>query len=154
MKPPLVSASRFAEVLPVPPRASAAWNVFAVHVVESQPSAFSATFADHVITLQEFGRFRARQAVDGQAVETWCGPGCIGIIPANLDITWETHGTSEKSRATSIFVPDAFVSRVLLQDWDVDPRKVAIVRQFPHRDPVIESVLTALAIESQHGSPS
>jgi AraC family transcriptional regulator len=149
----LLSASRFAAVLPAPPLASAAWSICALHVVES-PTRFVGTFADHVLTLQLSGRFRARQDVNGRSVEGWCGAGCVGISPANVETTWETHRHSGTSRATSVFIPEAFVSRAAAQDWDIDPQRVEIIRQFLVRDPVIEGVLTNLVIEARHEAPS
>ena len=67
-------------------------------------------------------------------------------------MTWDTHRNSGVS--TSLFIPDAFLSRVLLQDWDVEPRNVGIVWQFLVRDPLVEGVLTSLAFEARNGSPS
>ena len=149
----LLSASRFAAVLPAPPLTSAAWSIFALHVVQS-PTRFVGTFADHVLTLQLSGRFRARQDVNGRPVEGWCGTGCVGISPAHAETTWETDKHSGTSRATSVFIPETFVSRAAAQDWDIDPQRVEIIRQFLVRDPVIEGVLTNLVIEARHEPPS
>ncbi len=148
-----LSASRFATVLPTAPLASAEWNPFAVHVVEA-PSYFAGTFSDHVLTLEEFGAFRARQAIDGRWSEGWCQPGSVGLVPAHRTTTWETTGHRGPSRAISLFIPDAFLSRVMTQDWDVEPRRVEITWKFLERDPVAEGVLRSLALEAQNGSPS
>src|SRR4029077_12936829 len=48
----------------------------------------------------------------------------------------------------------AFLSRVMAEEWGVEPGKVEIVGQFLVRDPVIESVMTRMALEAQSGSPS
>ena len=148
-----LSASRFATILPTAPRASAEWNPFAVHVVDA-PSYFAGTFADHVLTLEEFGAFRVRQAIDGRWSEGWCRPGSVGLVPAHRRTTWETTGPRGPSRAISLFIPDAFLSRVMTQDWAVEPRRIEITWQFLERDPAAEGVLRSLALEAQNGSPS
>src|ERR1700676_1406457 len=73
---------------------------------------------------------------------------------AGVKTTWETHNNSGTSRAASVFIPYSFVSRAVAQDWDVEPRRIEIVRQFLVRDPVIAGVLTNLAIEATSESPS
>src|SRR5262245_99068 len=121
MKEASVSAAHFMKLLPNPPSASAEWSTFSVHVLEVVPTHFAATFSDHVVTLQETGSFRARQQVGGRSREGACGSGCVGIVPANHAIKWETTRRSPGiSRATSLFIPDAFISRVVVQDWDAE----------------------------------
>ena len=88
-----LSASRFATVLPTAPRASVEWSPFAVHIVEA-PAYFAGTFTDHVLTLEEFGAFRAGQAIDGRWSEGWCRPGSVGLVPAHRRTTWETTRSS------------------------------------------------------------
>ena len=148
-----LSASRFAAALPMPPRTTAEWKVFSFHVVEPPPH-FAGTFSDHVLTLQESGSFRARQAVGGRSIEGWCRSGCVGVVPAHRNVTWDSLGDCGGSRAISLFIPDAFVSRVASQDWDVEPRNVEIVWRFLGRDPVAEGVLTSLAFDARHRSQS
>jgi AraC family transcriptional regulator len=149
-----ISAARFADVLATPPWVSAEWGVFALHVIDDPPVHFEETFVDHVVTLQASGTFRFRQQTRGRVQEEWCGPGCIGITPANLEATWDQKRNPGIARATSVFIPPAFLSRVIAQDWEVEPRRVELVGQFLTRDPVIESVLTGLMLEAQSGSPS
>jgi AraC family transcriptional regulator len=147
-----LSASVFATVLPTVPRASAAWSPFAVHVVEA-PQSFSGTFSDHVLTLEDAGSFRARQSVAGRWREGWCRPGAVGLVPAQRSMVWETIDLPESSCAVSLFIPDAFLSRVMTQDSDVGTRRIEIAWQFLGRDPVAEGVLRSLALEAQYGSP-
>src|SRR4029077_20937760 len=45
-------------------------------------------------------------------------------------------------------------SRVIVHDWDVEPRNVEIVWRFLVPDPLVEGVLTNLAFEARNGSPS
>jgi AraC family transcriptional regulator len=52
-----------------------------------------------------------------------------------------------------LFVPDAFLSRVLTEHWAADPHNVEIRWQCLVRDRVIEGVMTRLAFEAQSGSP-
>jgi AraC family transcriptional regulator len=78
----------------------------------------------------------------------------VGISPAHAETTWETYKHSGTSRATSVFIPETFVSRAAAQDWNIDPQRVEIIRQFLVRDPVIEGVLTNLVIEARHEPPS
>ena len=53
-----------------------------------------------------------------------------------------------------MLMPEAFVSRVISEHWEADPRKVEIVPQFLARDPVIQTVATRLAIEARSRAPS
>jgi AraC family transcriptional regulator len=53
-----------------------------------------------------------------------------------------------------LFAARAFLSRVVNQDWNVDPRNFEIRDRFLANDPVIASTLTRLAREAHSGSPS
>jgi AraC family transcriptional regulator len=53
-----------------------------------------------------------------------------------------------------LFVPSAFLSRVVAEQSEADPRRVEIVPQFLVRDPVIEAVVGQLAREAQNGTPN
>ena len=64
--------------------------------------------------------------------------------------TWQASGPS---RAIVLLIPDAFVSRVISEHWDADPRNVEIIPRFLSHDPVIQAVATRLALEAQSGSP-
>jgi AraC family transcriptional regulator len=43
---------------------------------------------------------------------------------------------------------------VILENWGADPRSVELVPRFLVRDPVIEVIMTQLAVEAGNGSPS
>jgi len=148
-----ISASRFLDFLPTPPDASAAWSVFSLHVMEP-PVRASMAWSDHVLALQVSGTCRLRRALGGRSSEGWSGPGCVNLIPAGIEGQWEGRGHSGASRAIALFVPEAFLSRVISQDWNVEPRNVEILDRFLARDPVIEGLLTRLAFEARNGSPS
>jgi AraC family transcriptional regulator len=153
MNRPPITAARFLDFLPSPPDASATWSVFSVHVMEPPVQATMA-WSDHVLALQLSGTCRLRREMGGRSAEGWSGPGCVSLIPARVEGTWEGRGHSGISRAIALFVPEVFLSRVIAQDWDVEPRSVAIVDRFLARDPVIEGLLTRLAFEARNGSPS
>jgi AraC family transcriptional regulator len=53
-----------------------------------------------------------------------------------------------------VFIQDALLSRVILENWGADPGTIEIVPEFLVRDPVIESIVTQLAVEARNGSPS
>lgn len=148
-----LSPSGFAALLPAPPRGSAEWSIFSCLMVEPPPQ-FEATFADHVLTLQQSGAVRAREVVSGRSKEGWCGAGCVGVLPADVKMTWDASGTRGVSRATCLFIPDAFVSRVVSHDWNVEPKRVEITWQFLERDPIAEGVLTRLTFEAANDAPS
>ena len=148
---------RFADVLPAQPTVSAEWGVFSLHVIDDfRERYFEGTFADHFVALQGSGSYRVRKEVDGRTACGWVSPGCVGITLAGLRTTWELdYGRpSESRRTTYVHISPAFLSRVIAQDWEVDPRKVELVGQFLIRDPVVESVVTSLAFEATNHSPS
>ena len=61
--------------------------------------------------------------------------------------------TTDSSRAISLFIPDAFVSRVVEQGWDVEPRNVEIRWQSRPRSGGRRRVEES-AVEARDGSPS
>jgi AraC family transcriptional regulator len=146
-----LSASRFASVLPT--LESATWDVFSFHVVQ-MVSHFEATLSDHLLTLLVTGNFRARQVVNGRSIDGRLGPGSVGLVPANQRVTWDAGPTSGDPRAASLFLPDAFLARIISQDWDKEPRSVEFVPQLLARDPIIEAVVTRLAVDARRGFPS
>ena len=146
-----IPASRFVDLLPAPPKSLAAENPFPLHVVDATPLRASAAFADPALGLYRSGRHRIRRKAGGRLVEGWTDPGTINITPAHFYGTWEADGPSH---AIVLFAPDAFLSRVIAEHWEADPRRVEIVPQFLVRDPVIEAVVARLAVEAQEGSPS
>ncbi|HEY2395802.1 MAG TPA: helix-turn-helix domain-containing protein [Rudaea sp.] len=144
-----VAASRFPDFLPAPPKTLAA--PFPLHVIDATPLQASAAFAEPVLGLYTSGRHRIRRKLGGRSVEGWTDPGTINITGANAYATWEADGPSH---AIVLIVPDVFLSRVIAEHWEADPRRVEIIPQFLVRDPVIEAVVTRLAVEAQEGSPS
>jgi AraC family transcriptional regulator len=84
-------------------------------------------------------------------VEGWSDPGTVNISPTNDYARWEADGSSQ---VVVVFLREALLSRVVLENWAVDPRSVEIVPQFLARDPVIEAVVTQLAVEAENNSPS
>ena len=73
----------------------------------------------------------------------------MNLTPANTSGTWEAKGPS---RAIVMLIPGAFLSRVISEHWEVDPRNVEIIPQFLARDPVIQGVATHLALEARNDS--
>ena len=144
------SASRFVDILPAPPSVSLAWSAFSLTVSEP-PLHVTAAFSDHLLASQISGRCRLRQEISGRAVERWTGPGAVSLAPANIEGTWDATGTS---RVIHLCIPHVFLSRVITEEWGVDPGNVEIVGQFLVRDPVIEAVMNRMALEAQNGSPS
>jgi AraC family transcriptional regulator len=78
----------------------------------------------------------------------------VTVFPAGLEGTWEGRGHAGISRGIAAFVPRAFLSRVIEQDWNAEPSRVELVRRFLARDPVIEGLVSRLGFEAKHGSPS
>ncbi len=148
-----ISASRFADVLPTSPRAAAAWGIFAAYVVEPPPH-FAGQFSDHLLSLQLSGTCRFRQQIGARSVEGWSSPGCVHLLPANLDAKFDGRDHSGASRAIALFIPEAFLSRVIAQDWEAEARDVEVFPQFLGRDRVMEAVLTRLGLEAQNDAPS
>jgi AraC family transcriptional regulator len=149
MNPP-VSASQFANLLPAPPDVSAAWNTFALQRLTA-PLHLQTTFADHVLGLHVAGAHRLRHVFGGRVNEGRSEPGALHVIPAHGDLTVDA---SASSRAVALFIPEAFVSRVIAEHWEADPRRVEIARQFLIRDRLVESVMSDLEVEAREGSPS
>ena len=145
---PPVSGSQFVDLLPTPPEVSAEWNTFAFHLIDA-PLQVTTRFADHVLGLHVSGAHRIRQEVDGRSAEGLSAPGAVSLIPARLSATFEA---SAPARVMMLFIPDAFLSRVLGY-WEADPGKVEIRWQSLVRDRVIEGVMTRLALEVQDGAP-
>ena len=150
MKQPPISASNFEEQLPTSQQV-AAWNPFTLYRVDETPLHASTSFADLALGLYTAGRHRLRYQRSGRVVEAWSDPGIVNLTPSNVDGTWEADGPS---RASVLFVPDAFLSRVMEENWDTDYRAIEIIPQFAIRDPIIESVVSRLALEADDDNPS
>ena len=119
--------------------------------MNATPLAASATFTETALGLYTAGRNRIRRKQGGRLVEGWSDPGTVNLSPANFYARWEADGSS---RSIVVFIQDALLSRVILENWGADPRSVEIVPQFLVRDPLIETVVTQLAIEAEGNSPS
>ncbi len=151
MDKPTETAASFADLLSAPPNTSAAWDAFSLFVVRATPTQATGAFADHALGLYLSGRHRIRRQMAGRPVEGWSDPGTVNLTPANVEATWRASGSS---RAIVLLIPDAFLSRVISEHWEADPRNVEIVPQFLSHDPVIQAVATHLALEAQSGSPA
>jgi AraC family transcriptional regulator len=145
-----VSASQFVNLLPTPPDLSAAWNTFALQRLDA-PLHLQTTFADHVLGLHISGAHHLRHVLGGRVSEGRSDPGALHVIPAGVDLTVDS---SAASKALVLFIPDAFLSRVITEHWESDPRRVEIVWQFLTRDRLVQSVMCNLELEAQNGSPS
>ena len=150
LAPALVSRSDYANALPTPPTVATEWGAFALYVADV-PLHLTATFGDHVLGLHISGRHRLRQEIEGRVIERLAEPGAVTLIPAKRRVTADA---SAPLRAATLFVPHAFLSRVVAEHWEADPRNLEIARVTAVRDHVIESVMTRLALEAQQGSPS
>lgn len=124
---------------------------FSAYTVDATPLQATAAFTEAALGLYTAGRHRVRRKQGGRLVEGWSDPGTLNLSPANSYASWEADGSS---RAIVVFLRQAFLSRVVLENWAVDPRSVEIVPQFLIRDPVIEAVVTQLAVEAENDSPS
>src|SRR5260221_962448 len=150
MDKPTATASRFADLLNAPPNTSAAWDAFSLFVVKATPSQATGAFADHALGLYLSGRHRIRREMAGRPVEGWSDPGTMNLTPPNVEASSQASGPS---RAIVLLIPDAFLSRVISEHWEADPRNVEIIPQFLSHDPVIQGVATRLALEALSGSP-
>jgi AraC family transcriptional regulator len=137
--------------LPASPQVSVEWNSFSVFVVDVTPLHASVTFDDLALGLYTAGRHRIRRRMGGRVVEGWSDPGTLNMTPPNVDGSWEAEASSQ---AIVLTIPQAFLSRVIAEHWETDPRGVEIAPQFLARDRVIEAVMTRLALKAQHGSDS
>jgi AraC family transcriptional regulator len=146
-----ISSSQFAHLLPTARIKSAASKCFSAHVVDATPLEASGTFTETALGLYTAGRHRVRRKQGARLVEGWSDRGTVNLSPTNFYARWEADGSSH---SIVVFIQDALLSRVILENWGADPRNVEIVPQFLVRDPVIEAVVTQLAIEAENDSPS
>lgn len=151
MERQLISPSRFADLFPTAPMTLAPSKHFSGHVIDATPREASGTFTQTVLGLYTAGRHRMRRRQGRRLLKGWSDPGTVNLSPANFYAKWEADGSSQ---AIVLFLHDALLSRVILENWGSDPRNVEIVPQFLVRDPVIESIVTQLSIESRQASPS
>jgi AraC family transcriptional regulator len=141
MDRPLVSASQFPSLLSTPVKTSLALNPFSLFVVET-PLHASVTFADVALGVYVRGRHRIRRKSGRRSVEGWSDPGTINLTPPGFDGTWDASGPSQ---AITLFVPGAFMSRVIAEHWETEPNHVEILPQFLIRDAMIDALATRLA---------
>jgi AraC family transcriptional regulator len=146
----LLSSSTFAESFPESRVESAASGCFSRHVVTETPLAASATFTETALGLYTSGRNRVRRKLGCRLVQGWSDPGTVNLSPANFYANWEADGPSS---SVVVFIKDSLLSRVILENWGADPRRVEIVPQFLVRDSLIEALVMQLSVESSDGSP-
>jgi len=146
---PLVSASQFPSLLSSPAKTSLALNPFSLFVVET-PLHASVTFADLALGVYVRGRHHIWRKSGGRSVEGWTDPGTINLTPAGFDGTWDASGSS---RAIALFVPGAFLSRVIAEHWETEPNHVEILPQFLIRDPMIDALAARLAAAADSPAP-
>jgi AraC family transcriptional regulator len=128
------------------------WDAFTLQVIDRhEPLQMTVAFADHLLTWQIAGTCRLHRKAEGRSVDGVSGPGSVNIVPAHFKATWECWGSS---RNVDLHIPDAFLSRVIEENWDVDPRRVEILPQFLISDRIVETVLAQLKFEAQKNSPS
>jgi AraC family transcriptional regulator len=149
MERPLVSASQFPSLLASPAKTSLALKPFSLFVVET-PLHASVTFADLALGVYVRGRHRIWRKSEGRTVEGWTDPETINLTPAGFDGTW---GASGSSRAITLFVPGAFLSRVIAEHWEIEPSHVEIAPQFLIRDPLIDAIANRLAAAADSSAP-
>ena len=145
-----VSSSQFPDLIATPAHVSAAWKTFSLHVFDA-PLQMATTFADNVLGVVLSGRHRLWTEVDGRAREGYSYPGTMSLVPAGLKVMAEGKASP---RIAALFVPDAFLHRVITEHWETDPKVVEMFWQFPVHDPVVESVMRSLAFEAKNQSPS
>jgi AraC family transcriptional regulator len=149
MEDPALQAARFADLVSAPPNRSAAWDAFSLFAIRATPTHATGAFADHALGVYISGRHRIRRDRVGRPVEGWSDPGTVNLTPPNYEASWRASGPS---RAIVVLIPDAFLSRVISEHWEIDPRTVEIIPQFLSHDPVIQGVTTRLAREAQSSS--
>jgi len=151
LQQPFISPAQFADLFPPERIDSAISKHFSGHLVNETPREASGTFTETALGLYTAGRHRVKRRQGRRLVEGWSDPGTLNLSPANFYASWEADGSSQ---AIVVFVRDSLLSRVILENWGVDPRNIEIIPQFLVRDPVIESIVTQLAVEARNGSPS
>jgi len=146
-----ISPTQFVDLFPPEHIESATSKYFSGHVVNGTPREASGTFTETGLGLYTAGRHRVRRRQGRRLLEGWSDPGTVNLSPANFHASWEADGSSQ---AIVVFLRESLLARVILENWGADPRSVEIVPQFLVRDPVIESVVTQLAVEARNHSPS
>ena len=111
-----------------------------------------AQVTDHMVGLHVAGTHRIERKAEGRVATGVSGPGAIVITPANLLVGWAATGWSS-SRHILLYIPPAFVARIVSERWDRDARGVEIVPRFLARDGVIQALLWSMEVELRGGSP-
>jgi AraC family transcriptional regulator len=96
------------------------------------------------------GTHHLRHVLGGRVSEGRSDPGALNAIPAGVDMVVDLNAPA---RGLVLFIPPAFLWRVIAEHWHADPTRVELVRHFLIRDRVIESAMTRLAAEAKLGSP-
>lgn len=148
----VISASQFPDHVSQPPDASAAWGAFSLYEMEP-PDRAAMTCSEHVLSLVVSGTCRLRREVGGRAIEGWSGPGTFSLLPAYVGSMWEGREHRGATRTIAVFVPQTFLSRMIAEEWDKEPKRVEILDRFLARDPIVESVLRRLAHEAREQAP-
>ena len=117
-----LSASGLVDILSAKPTLSADWNTFSLLAADT-PLHAAASFAETALGLYVSGRHRIRRELGRRSVEGWSDPGAINLSPPGLEAKWEA---SASSRAAVLFVPQAFLARVISEHWEADPRNPAL----------------------------
>jgi AraC family transcriptional regulator len=147
-----VSSSQFPDLTATPAYVSAAWKSFVLRVVDA-PQQLTATYVDNLIgmVISAPRDHRVRAEIDGRVCEGYGHSGSVSFVPAGVKT--QVEGT-RCPRLAALFVPDAFLHRVITEHWEADPKKVEMFWQFQVRDPVIEAVITSLRFEAENQAPS
>jgi AraC family transcriptional regulator len=147
-----VSSSQFPDLIATPALASAAWKTFVLRVVDA-PQQLTATYVDNIIgmVISAPRDHRVRAEIDGRVREGYSHAGHVSFVPAGVKT--QVEGT-RCPRIAALVVPDAFLQRVITEDWEADPKTIEMFWQFQTRDPVIEAVITSLRFEAENQSPS
>jgi len=143
--------SRLVDVLPASPKVSADWNPFSLFVIDATPLQASIAFPDLALGLYTAGRHRIHRRMGRRVVHGWSDPGTLNMTPPDIDGSWEAEGSSH---AIVLTIPHAYLSRVISEHWEADPRGVEIAPQFLARDCVIEAVMVRLALKAHHDCDS
>jgi len=150
MNDELLSPSQFADLLGKPPSVSAAWDSFALQVIDP-PLHVTTAFADHVLGLHISGSHYLHHNCGGRSAQGRSDPGAVHVYPAGVKATFDA---SAACRNIVLFIPDAFLSRVIAEHWEADPGKVELICQFLGRDRVIEEIMTRLSLEAKTEAPT
>src|ERR1700744_1640198 len=121
------TTSQFTSLLNAPPETSAEWNTVSFHVINETPFYAKTAFTDIALGLYRAGRHRIFCKVGRQTVEGWTDSGTINLTPSGIEGTGEAEAPSQ---AAVLLMPQAFLSRVVVEHYGIDSRNVEIAKQF------------------------